>query len=179
MRLTFGGVILRKITAFLIVFVLLLSVSCGKKESSGQELYTTRPFTCIAEISYDSLSLEAKLTYRNAAGATLEVLSPDSFEGLIFEYNGEETRAFYKGISFSLGSLNSSLPSAAKLIFSSLVYASNQKDTRDSGEHFVISGRLDSAQYELYFNKKSGYLEKFICPSLNFEAKFKDFKFLE
>ncbi len=158
---------------------MIFCVSCAKKDKEEREIYTNIPFTCTAEITYDTLSLEGKLTYRNAAGATLEILSPDSLSGLIFDYNGQEIAASYKGISFPLGSLNSSLPSAAKLIFSSLVYASSQRETKDAGDQFKITGRLDSAEYQLYFNKKSGYLEKFICPSLKFEAKFKDFKFLE
>ncbi len=170
---------MKKITVFFAIFVLLLSVSCGKKEGEKQEIYTNIPFTSIAEIDYGDLSLEAKLTYRNAASATLEVLSPGSLSGLIFEYNGEEVSASYNGISFALGSLNSSLPSAAKLIFSSLISAANQKNTQDAGELFLVSGSIDSTPYQLYFNKKSGYLEKFVCPSLKFTAKFKDFKFLE
>ena len=158
---------------------MILCVSCGKKDKAEREIYTNIPFTCTADINYDTLSLQGKLTYRNAAGATLEILSPDSLSGLIFEYNGEDISASYNSISFPLGSLGSSLPSAARLIFSSLVYASSHSETMDAGEQFKISGRLDSAEYQLYFNKKSGYLEKFICPSLKFEAKFKDFKFLE
>ena len=170
---------MKKIAALFVVFVLSLCVSCAKSEGEKREIYTNLPFTSLVEINYGELSLEARLTYRNAASSSLEVLSPDSLEGLIFEYNGEETRAFYKGISFALGSLNSSLPSAAKLIFSSLISASNQNNTHDAGDQFIISGKLDSASYQLYFNKKSGYLEKFVCPSLKFEAKFKEFKFLE
>ncbi len=170
---------MKKITAFFVVFVLFLCVSCGKKEEIPQSLQTNIPFTCTAEISYDTLTIEAKLTYRNAASATLEVLSPDSLEGLVFEYDGENTTAKYKGLGFSLSELGSSLPSAARLIFSSLSSAASEKNTEDAGEQFTVSGRLDSAPYRLYFNKKSGYLEKFSCPSLKFTAKFKDFKFLE
>lgn len=169
----------RTIPAVFVILVLLYSVSCGKKEEKPQSLQTNVPFTCTAQISYDTLSLEAKLTYRNIAGATLEVLSPDTLQGLIFEYDGENTRASYKGLSFSLAELNSALPSAARLIFSSLASASSEKNTEDAGDSFKISGRLDSAPYTLYFDKKSGYLKKFSCPSLNFEANFKDFEFLD
>ncbi len=169
----------KSIPAFFVVIALLFSVSCSKKEEKPQNLQTNIPFTCTAQINYDTLSLETKLTYRNAAGATLEVLSPDTLQGLIFEYDGENTTASYKGLSFSLAELNSALPSAARLIFSSLSYASTENNTEDSGEQFKISGSLDSAPYSLYFDKKSGYLEKFSCPSLKFTADFKDFKFLD
>ncbi len=169
----------KSIPAVFVVLVLLFSVSCGKKEEKPQSLQTNIPFTCTAQINYDTLSLEAKLTYRNAAGATLEVLSPDTLEGLIFEYDGENTTASYKGLSFSLAELNSALPSAARLIFSSLASASSEKNTDDAGDSFKISGSLDSAPYTLYFDKKSGYLEKFSCPSLKFTAEFKNFKFLD
>ncbi|MBQ8868565.1 MAG: hypothetical protein IJ027_02445 [Oscillospiraceae bacterium] len=169
----------RSITALFTILVLLFSVSCGKKEEEPQSIQTNVPFTCTAQINYDTLSLEAKLTYRNAAGATLEVLSPDTLKGLIFEYNGENTTASYKGLSFSLAELNSALPSAARLIFSSLASASSEKNTEDAGDSFKISGNLDSSPYTLYFDKKSGYLEKFSCPSLKFTADFKDFKFLD
>ncbi|MBQ8337936.1 MAG: hypothetical protein IJY33_02200 [Oscillospiraceae bacterium] len=169
----------KSIPAFFIVLVLLLSSSCSKSSGKPQSLQTNIPFTCTAQINYDTLSLEAKLTYRNAAGATLEVLSPDSLQGLIFEYDGENTTASYKGLSFSLAELNSALPSAARLIFSSLASASTEKNTEDAGDSFKISGSLDSVPYTLYFDKKSGYLEKFSCPSLKFTADFKDFKFLD
>ena len=169
----------KALAAFFVILILLFAVSCGKKEEKPQSLQKSLPFTCTAQIDYDGLALKARLTYRNAAAATLEVLEPDTLEGLIFEYDGENVNAKYKGMSFSLSELGSALPSAARLIFSSLSSASSEKSTEDAGEQFKISGRVDSASYELFFNKKSGYLEKFSCPSLNFEANFKEFKFLE
>lgn len=169
----------KTIATVLLIFALFVFTSCGEHGDGQKQLQTNIPFTCTVNFDYDSLSAQGKLTYRNAASCTFELLSPSAVEGVIFEFDGEQITAQYKGISFAILDTNAQAVTAAKLIFSSLAGAETEKNTQDDGNEFLIRGETDSVNYELRFDKISGYVKSLSAKSLNFSAEFKDFKFLE
>ena len=167
---------MKKISAIFLCFICIVSLSgCRKKEQSPDFFKTNLPFICDVQIKYDTFSASGCLAYRNAAGATLEILSPQEISGIIFEYSGEQINASYKGISFSLN--DSAATPAAKLIFSALSTASHKAAMTD-GEKLFLTGKTDSTSWELYFDNKSGEIEALYCPSLDLEVGFKNFEFI-
>ena len=169
----------RKIAVFILIAFTILSLCSCKSEQEQRISYKNYPFCCNAKIEYGELIAEGKLTYRNSAGCTLELLSPNTFSGVIFEFDGEQITVHYKGISFPMSETSDQTYSAAKLIFSSISNAETQSQTQIKGNEILISGNVGSTQYQLRFDKKSGFLTSLYAKSIDFYVEFVDFEFLD
>lgn len=166
--------------SFAAVLLFALPISCTETPTTQQLPQTDRPFSSTVEISYGDFSAEADLTYRNSAGAVLEIIAPQNLEGLIFNFNGETLNAEYKGISYPLSDTNGQAVSAARLIFSAIANAATSKDTKIDTQtnEFSVSGSVSSLEYEMRFDKTSGAIKSFSVPEQNLKATFTNFKFL-
>lgn len=168
---------MKKALSIFLVFILFSFSSCTARGKESAHINTNAPFTCTAQINYDSLLFECRLTFRNAASASLEFLEPSEVAGLVFELTSDGVSAKYKGLSFSLP--DSAANSAANLIFSSLSSADSKTPISQSSDQFIIKGELSGKEYSLVFDSKSGELKALYADSLNFKAEFKNFKYLD
>ncbi len=172
---------MKKTLVFAAVFcILLLLVSCSKPEAKENLPQTDRPFSAVIDIDFKDFKSTANLTFRNSAGATLEIVSPEEISTLVFTLSGEDISAQYKGLDFPVSELGEQSVSAARLIFSAISSAGNSKDAKISSDknEFTVSGSASSYEYKMNFDMTSGAIKKFTVPSQNLSAVFRDFKFL-
>ena len=168
------------ISVFLALFIALIPVSCAENGGENTLPQTSRPFSAVLDIEIKDFSADAFLTYRNSASATLELTSPKDLETLVFNLEGEELSAKYKGLDFPLADTNGQAVSAARLIFSALANAGNSKDAQidEDRDEFTVSGSVLSNNYEMEFDRMSGAIKTFSVPSQDLEVEFENFKFL-
>ncbi len=168
------------ISVFSLLFMTLCLVSCADSAANDTLPQTNRPFSAVLDIEIKDFSADAFLTYRNSASATLELTSPKDLETLVFNLEGEELSAKYKGLDFPLDDTNGQAVSAARLIFSAIANAGNSKDAKIDKERdeFTVSGNVLSYNYEMDFDRMSGAIESFTVPSQDLEVEFENFKFL-
>ena len=154
--------------------------SCGENAQAPDVPTTDRPFSSNVKITYNNLSYSGFLTFRNSAGATLEITEPKNLEGLIFTLSNDELSARYEGLSFPLDALDQRTKSAAEMIFSALASAgvsSNVKIDQEKNE-FSVSDKIYSQEYDMVFDRKSGAVKSFSVPQQNLLVTFENFKFL-
>ncbi len=168
------------ISVFTLLFMTLFFVSCADNAVDDTLPQTNRPFSAELDIEIKDFSADAILTYRNSASATLELTSPKDLETLVFNLEGEELSAKYKGLDFPLADTNGQAVSAARLIFSAIANAGNSKDAQidKDKDEFTVSGSVLSNNYEMEFNRMSGAIKSFTVPAQDLEVEFEDFKFL-
>lgn len=168
------------ISVFLALFITLIPVSCADNEAKDTLPQTNRPFSAVLDIEIKDFSADANLTYRSSASATLEITSPKDLETLVFNLEGEELSAKYKGLDFPLADTNGQAVSAARLIFSAIANAGNSKNAQIDKERdeFTVSGSVLSYNYEMEFDRMSGAIKSFTVPSQDLEVEFENFRFL-
>jgi len=164
-----------KKTLFTLILVCLLLCSCSDKRSEAKQIKTDVPFSCTVNINQGSLNFSANLSFINSASATLEFLSPNEVKGLIFELEGEQIYAKYKGLSFSLPSSDTGVYNAARLIFSSLSSAGGKNTTVNENGDIEITDSVKGVDYALIFDKKSGSLKALKSASLGLNMDFENF----
>lgn len=167
----------------LLTSLLVFLTSC---ESVGSEKATpkdilTEPFSCTANIVTSDVEAVGTLSHEGIGSWNVEFSEPSTLSGVKLTFDGVNSEASYKGLSFSM-------PKDAVPISSILLCLSNAVDEISSSEEstatakdgiLTFKGSADCGDYILTVNEKTGSLDTFQMDNLNLIITFSDFKVIE
>ncbi len=173
------------VVCLLIVFVILMSWGCSRKESSEkvspEDVSSTvaKPFDAKATIKMKDLVMTADVNRTAEGRATVQISEPKTLSGMSFAYDGKDVLVSYKGLTVKLDENSRLVSGAASIIVNAINAASSPSGINVSldGKLLTVTGKSDSGQFKITMDKKSGAMATLSLPELDFECNFSDFAF--
>lgn len=167
------------LTVFALAFAF---VSCNKHPSGkGNEAKAvaglSAPFSAKATVKLRDITISGDINKTDTGCATMTVLSPPSLKGISFQYDGQDIKASYHGMSVKLNADSKLAGGIIKLIVSAIDKAAsnNGVSIKQSGDALTVSGDSDGTKFSVKFDRKSGSIAQISMPDLEAECSFEDF----
>ena len=174
---------MKKILALLLCGIMLLSLSAC---NIGKEKKTAAPdlnklFSCTADISYGDFKASATMKRLGNSMWDVEFVSPASLAGVKLSYNGEEIKASYKGLTFSIPKDAAPVKGVLSMIFKSIDKSAEKVDMpfKEKDGIKLFSGESDQGDFTISMDKSNGSLVAFEIPSKKLDVKFADYKVIQ
>lgn len=153
------------------LFVILTLSGCASTSKVKPQL---RGITFSADITYYNESYEADVTVDKSLKTTVSFTSPDSLDGLVFEFSDDDVTVNYKGLSqkYDIDAIPEGI--AATLLYE-IIEDADDDDARviEGKDTFYISGDTDGTEYRLYLGA-TGLPISAEDPRLGFKVNFKN-----
>jgi len=160
------------LTAFVI---LLLLSGCTKVKNSQKPDFNA--FEMTADIKYNGMDIEAKIARKALNLYTVELLSPKELKGMTIDYDGEELKFKYLGITFN--TYPAALPdqSFLKGMFSVFneVSVNDKLSFKSKSGQIIIGGATDYGDFEV-ITDENGNLKSISIKDLDFTTIIKEYK---
>ncbi|MBQ6180974.1 MAG: hypothetical protein IJK31_04725 [Ruminococcus sp.] len=169
----------RLFTFVSVIFAVICLTSCSVplKKTASRSNGLNCSFTAAASITLDKLQAEGTISRHGAGIWDMEFSSPNSLSGIKLEFSEGNTRASYKGLSFSVP--QSAVPVRAMLLNLMKAVDDNAAAEELSGDEkdglLAISGKLDGGSYTLKVDKE-GRLSGFEMPNNDLKMSFTELK---
>ena len=151
---------------------LLLMVGCGNRHPDNVKEPATDRFSCLAQMQYGEMEVEAQLRRAASGKLTVTFYKPTSLSGITVGWDGE-------AMTLELGSMSLALPSE-KVPQSALIHCLTQvlegphpAGTRTE-DGYVIEGEAEGVAYTLVCDPATGLPRSLSVPSCELEATFSD-----
>lgn len=138
-----------------------------------------RPFDAKATIKMKDLIMEADINKTDIGMCTIKINEPKSLRDMKFQYDGNDMKVSYKGISVKLNENSKLMTSLASLIVNSIDTAASPSgvDVKIDGNAIMVSGNNDAGKFNIKLDKKTGSMISLSVPQVDFECNFDDFIF--
>ena len=133
-----------------IMFLPLLITGCSTKNEIIPVL-TKISFT--AQIDYYNENYSCNTNIDDNGVMTVEVISPESIEGMLITFTDSEISAQYKGITYTPKTESMPIGSVTQLMYDIFDDVSKTVETVSAGEeNCVIKGKADGREYSFTFS---------------------------
>ena len=173
---------MKKRILLLTSFMIFLT-SCGTvggEKTSNKEVLT-EPFSCTANIITPDIEATGILSHESLGNWNIEFSEPSTLSGVSLIFDGVNSEASYKGLSFSMPKdavpINSMLLCLANAIDE--ISTSEEKNATSKDDILTFKGSTDCGDYILTVDEKSGDLTSFQMNNLSLVITFSDYKVLE
>lgn len=169
---------MKKCVCILTSLTLLLLTSCakGSNETVSTKDIFSKPFTCTANITADDLNAIGTLSRYAPESWEIEFSEPTTLSGVMLTFDGVNSEASYKGLSFSMPKnavpVNSMLLCLANAVDE--IASAEQKDCSSSEGFLTFKGSTDCGDYVLTLKEDSGDIAMFEMKNLNLIITFSD-----
>ncbi|MCC8069679.1 MAG: hypothetical protein LIO71_08015 [Ruminococcus sp.] len=164
-----------------LTFIILTACSSGTNETVSTKDIFSEPFTCTANIVTDDLNAIGKLSRYGLESWEIEFSEPTTLSGVMLTFDGVNSEASYKGLSFSMPKsavpVNSMLLCLATAIDE--ISTTDEKDCSSSEGLLTFKGSTDCGDYILTVKEDSGDIAMFEMKNLNLVITFSDVSTLE
>ena len=164
-----------------LTLVFLTSCSVANNETVSTKDIFSEPFTCTANIVTDELSAIGTLSRHGYENWDIEFSEPATLSGVMISFDGVNSEASYKGLSFSMPKsavpVNSMLLCLATAVDE--ISSSEEKDCSSSEGLLTFKGSTDCGDYILTVNEDTGDIAMFEMKNLNLVITFSDVTTLE
>jgi hypothetical protein len=141
----------------------------------------SKPFTCTANITTEDLTAVGKLSRCGVESWEIEFSEPATLSGVMLTFDGVNSEASYKGLSFSIPKsavpVNSMLLCLATAVDE--ISTSEEKDCTSSEGFFTFKGSTDCGDYVLNVKEDTGDIATFSMKNLGLNIVFSDVTTLE
>lgn len=174
---------MKKCICILTSLTLLLLTSCksGSNETVSTKDIFSEPFTCTANIVTQDLNATGKLSRYGFEKWEIEFSEPATLSGVMLTFDGVNSEASYKGLSFSMPKsavpVNSMLLCLANAVDE--ISTNDEKDCSSSEGLLTFKGSTDCGDYVLTVEESTGDIAMFEMKNLNLVMTFSDVSVLE
>jgi hypothetical protein len=141
----------------------------------------SEPFTCTANITTEDLTAVGKLSRYGVESWEIEFSEPETLSGVTLTFDGVNSEASYKGLSFSMPKsavpVNSMLLCLATAVDE--ISTSDEKECTSSEGFFTFKGSTDCGDYILNVKEDTGNIATFSMKNLGLNIVFSDVSTLE
>lgn len=166
------------LTSFMI-FLTSCGTVGGEKTSTKEVL--TEPFSCTANIITPDIEATGILSHESLGKWNIEFSEPSTLSGVSLIFDGVNSEASYKGLSFSMPKdavpINSMLLCLANAIDE--ISTSKEKNATSKDDILTFKGSTDCGDYILTVDEKTGDLTSFQMNNLSLVITFSDYTVLE
>lgn len=164
-----------------LTFLLLTACNSGTNETVSTKDIFSEPFTCTANIVTDDLNAIGKLSRYGLESWEIEFSEPTTLSGVMLTFDGVNSEASYKGLSFSMPKsavpVNSMLLCLANAVDE--ISTSEEKDCSSSEGLLTFKGSTDCGDYVLTVKEDTGDIAMFEMKNLNLVMTFSEVSTLE
>ena len=167
----------RFFTAMVLSAAFLLTSCASKATMESTESIVNSPFECDMKMIFEDQEFGGKLRKTDIGVYEADFTSPDTLEGVILSFNGNDVTASYKGLSFTVP--KKALPvKSALLNFFSVVDNLAQSDKIEGTEKdgvIFINGENESGEYSLECDSKECDIDSFKMKNFGVRMEFENF----
>ena len=160
------------------VLFFLVSPSKDNYESNEEVVeILEKPFDAKATIKMQDLVLVADVNKSAVGCATIKILEPSALKDMNFEYDGNEIKISYKGLSVKLDDDSKLVSSLVAIMVNSIDKAASESgvDVAIDGKALKLSGESESGKFAITIDRENGSIASINLPELDFECNFNDF----
>lgn len=167
----------------LLTSLTILLTSCGTVggEKTSPKDVLTEPFSCTANIITPDIEATGMLSHEGVGCWDIEFSEPSTLSGVNLTFDGVNSEASYKGLSFSIPKdavpINSMLLCLATAIDEISTSEENTATSKD--DILTFKGSTDCGDYVLTVDEKSGDILTFEMDNLNLIMTFSNVKTIE
>lgn len=166
---------------FLIVLMMMTAImltSCtGKTTMKSAESDLGSPFECDMKMIFEDSEFGGKIRKTDAGIWEADFTSPDTLDGVVLSFNGNDVTASYKGLSFTVP--KKALPVKSVLLnfisAAESIAASEETEGTENDGIMLIKGENESGEYTLGLDAKTGDLCSFEMKNFGVKMKFENF----
>lgn len=138
-----------------------------------------KPFSAKATVKMKDLVMVCDINKTDIGVCTIKIQEPKQLKDMVFQYNGDDIKVSYKGLSVTLDDDSKLVSSLASIIINSIDTAASPSgvDVKLVDKAVEITGKSDSGNFKIILDKESGSIMSLTLPELDFEANFTDFIF--
>ncbi|MGN1412567.1 MAG: hypothetical protein ACI4WH_08710 [Oscillospiraceae bacterium] len=167
----------------LLTSLTILLTSCGTVgvEKTSPKDVLTEPFSCTANIITPDIEATGTLSHEGVGCWDIEFSEPSTLSGVNLTFDGVNSEASYKGLSFSIPKdavpINSMLLCLATAIDE--ISTNEDKNATSKDDILTFKGSTDCGDYVLTVDEKTGDILTFEMDNLQLIMTFSDVKTLE
>lgn len=170
------------IVIILSVFGIIMFFINYKSPNQSQDVVKNikNPFTANATIKLKDLTVNADINKTKDGTATIKIIEPASLKDMLFQYNGDNIKIGYKGISVNLDENSKLVSSIISMIVNSIDTAASQSgiDVNIEDTALIISAKSNAGHFKLKIDRENGSIASISLPELEFECNFNEFIFV-
>lgn len=139
----------------------------------------SNPFDAKATIKMKDLVMEADINKTENGACTIKIKEPSKLKDMVFQYDGQDVKVSYKGMSVKLDDDSKLANSIASIIVKSIDKASSPSGVNVDidGKKLLVNGESDAGKFQIALDKKTGSMLSLKVPQVDFECNFDDFVF--
>ena len=160
---------MKKILAILIVGMMILLPSCGKKVKK-ENVTPSRP-NCTVSARYNGIDCSARINYDETGKMTVEMLSP--IKGMTLSVDGSGCRLGYDGmeIDYTTEQVKGFCPFIGLYSVLKTVCYTVPESARADGESYILKYRTTETECTAISNKKDGKIREIEADKIKYIFK--------
>lgn len=134
-------------------------------------------FSCDAEIIYDDMKINARITKIANAKFNMEIVYPETLKGLEFQLLNDQIKLSYRGLSFDLDGSNLPIKSVAGGLYEVMrnLTASQDLDITKSRGKYTIKGSSVVGSFSCVYEPDSNRIVSISIPDLKLTANLTNY----
>lgn len=169
---------MRRVVAILICSIMLIGlVGCMEKTETTKVPDLNKLFTMTAVMQTGDFEAEGTITRLGDKQWEIEFSAPKTLEGIKLSYNGEDIKASYMGLEFSIPKSAAPLEGILTMLFDAIDTAVTMVEMPCIEDEMTITyvGENDTGEYQIIMDKETGALIGFEVPDKNLKMEFTGF----
>lgn len=172
------------LAVIIVVFCVLFFFSCnkGNNKPSVSDINSAvsslnTPFDAKATINLNGIEFTADVNKTNIGSATITITKPETVNGMQFQYDGEDIKITYKGISVNLDDDSKIVSSSMPLIIKALNAAAQKNGitVENKTGQLLLSGKSEDKNFIITMDKETGTVANISFPDIDMECRFENF----